>query len=228
MRPLRWLPALSIAAALLSVATRPAPAQAPCPLDSLRAQSKATVFGDVATRRARVDTTFQDGCGPALVAYDLGAGTLASEIDFTCGGGSTSTSAWDDYTVLGPETGTPVSFRIELEADLQVLRVPPTYSRVGGYALLSAGDASRSMESYQSSRQEVLRLDVTRDAGIPFRVNERFLLSAWIDGGRARLAGTLRFVGLPGGSRIESCQGFRGAVLPARLARWGDLKAIYR
>ncbi len=224
MRLPHWLPAVSTGVALLAAA--PALAQTVCPIDSLVAQSKATVFGQVFTRRAHLDTTFQDGCGPAMVAYDLVAGTFSAEVDLTCGGGHASTSTWDDYTIAGLEPGTPVSFRIELDADLQVLRVPLQYKNVGGSAVLAAGSASTSMQSYNASRHEVLSLDVTRDAGTSFPVNVKLYQSAWIDGGRTRITGTLRFVGLPEGSRVESCQGFTGAVLPARPVSWGRLKSL--
>ena len=41
-------------------------------------------------------------------------------------------------------------------------------------------------------------------------------------------AGGYRFVGLPAGASVTSCQGFAGDPTPALPASWGGVKAAYR
>jgi hypothetical protein len=226
MRVSRWLPCLA-AAAVLAAMHGTARAQTDCPMDTLWAQSKLQVFGALYTRAAKVDTTFLNGCGRGIAQYDFGAGTFVSEIDFTCSGW-TSITAWDEYTIAGLDPGTPVSFRVELEADAQMLMVPGMYPNINASARLSAGGATAAMSATTLPQHEVLALPLTQDAGTPFAVSIALRTSTNVSGGHTRVETALRFVGLPDGARVESCQGFHGMVVPSRQTTWGALKAIYR
>jgi hypothetical protein len=58
-----------------------------------------------------------------------------------------------------------------------------------------------------------------------------FRLSAWRAAGGnngAQGTGRIRFLGLPPGAVVVSCNGYSSATVPVRRATWGSVKTIYR
>jgi hypothetical protein len=77
-----------------------------------------------------------------------------------------------------------------------------------------------------------LTLDLTIVAGQPerisFSLSGRRTVGSAISESASEAHASIRFLGLPSGASITSCQGFSAMATPARTSTWGRLKAIYR
>ena len=199
---------------------------------------------------AHVDTTWstaaifektlgiEDGCGRGRGGYDATTGTLSVDwwagfVTEVAGCGMT-----DVYVVTGLPAGMPVAFAATLEVHAHVsnncsssacgnvvrARLIRDGSDAGEWLRDLSGTGERSLD-------ETLSLPITVDAGVPFSLATS--LSSHFGGATgcgswSRLAGTLRFPGLPPGVHVTSCHGYAGVPVPAELVSWGSLKATYR
>jgi hypothetical protein len=80
--------------------------------------------------------------------------------------------------------------------------------------------------------EEVLRLDLVKVAGVPFRLDYFAGSQRGSTGGSGSASVRLTFVELPPGAWITSCHGyvqdFPTSTRPANLAAWGAIKSHYR
>jgi len=161
-------------------------------------------------------------------SYNLPAGTIgASASSASPYGGAGEVIARDDFRIVGIPAGTPLTFTATLAgsfsgsfqayfgASLQDESLPP--ASVGGCA---CGQMFYG-ESFLLSRT------LTHPAGEVFRMTYRISASCGSQGG-ASAGGSLRFVGLPQGARVESCQGYiQDFPVAVESSSWGELKARY-
>ena len=211
--------------------TRIAPAQADCPA------SEAVCEGEVSTPTT---PTFHTTCGTwtldvAWIDYDVPAGTLYLSYSEAM---TIALSLRDDFTVVGPATGTPVPLHLRLR-----------FSGVGsgyGYQFPAAGGTMwiRTLEP------EPGEIQVEKTYGVPFGTVQVTPFSDSLDFTFTRPAGTpfgleihgdaqrgynlinnirFAFLDLPPGATVTSCKGYRQEQPTPAVARsWGRLKAAYR
>ena len=181
------------------------------------------------------------GSGYGAESYNLAAGALTASAWGTGQfGGFANVITVDDMKVIGVTPGTPLSFI----ATLEVVAYSTWYDGFlagGGFsASLQKGDSPPSSVSYNSPRccpgpdwsyfhaSFVIPVTVEGLAGETFRItcSVEAWTAAW---GEANASASLRFTGLPPGSSVISCQGYRLDIpTEARRTSWGDLKARYR
>ena len=210
-----------------------------CPLSTLNCNGSLSSSDDAV--RALTCSNSQGGAG---VGYDLVSGTIHAAGSGGDGGGGGSVQAVDDYTIVGLPTGTPVTFT----ARLRVI------GSVGGGCAVTfpSGDFFGRLTEGASNRVEVrrsttlvcqpfggpccatggsvdstLRVTVAGTAGLAFRLTSEVGASGRFLG--ANVTGQLSFEGLPPGTTVVSCQGFRQDFpVPARPTSWGAVKVRYR
>ena len=170
------------------------------------------------------------------VAYDLLAGTLT----LVHGGGLSETFvvARDLYDISGVPAGTPVLVTVELAARGMVSS--PGCGGAGCHGVLTGAIAAEGERVEQVAigtvfqpgqvpvevaPRQVVRLVAGAPTLIAFELRGRRT-----PGGNHRVeaGGTFRFLGLPPGASIVSCQGFTGSPTPTASASWGRVKASYR
>jgi len=153
--------------------------------------------------------------------------------------GNTANAVLDDMFVLtGPPTGTLVPIVVRGSFELQNIRQvnAVTWSSGGIWTppITGAPDPSYVEVFFTASAQgtetstEQIQLPMNARAGQEFELNFRAsVYSAGNAGGYSH--GRLSFAGLPPGSSITSCKGFRqDEAVPVLPVSWGGLKATYR
>ena len=144
----------------------------------------------------------------------------------------------DDYTLTGLAAGTVVPITVVGDFDLQNIRKDTAVTWSGGWVgtppIPGAPDPSY-VETYftasatgtETATRQV-RLAVNMKAGEPFDI--QLSAAVFASGGAGGFShGRLSFEGLPPGTSITSCKGFRqDAPTPALAKSWGGLKATYR
>lgn len=83
--------------------------------------------------------------------------------------------------------------------------------------------------SYMYVRDALIELPITITAGTPLTLEFEFWARRSPGGDHgADATGIVRFVGVPPGARVISCQGDAGIATPVHGASWGRLKTLYR
>ncbi len=220
-------PAVVLALGLLCAA--PEGVRAACPANDLNLSSQQTSTTDATA----VDTTFQSN----HVAWNLAPGTLS--LAYCCSLAPTYLNVGDAYDVTGVPAGTSVPLIVEVPLVGEVYDAGHCGgSGCGGMfrATIVHGTESaefvHSVTLFDGNRSPftgVVQLPVTIVAGQPEVVRFEFWARRSPGGSHgARGDGTIRFLGLPPGAAVVSCQGYSGSSTPARRASWGSLKSIYR
>jgi hypothetical protein len=181
---------------------------------------------------ATADTTVDGRHG----AYDLPHAHL--EVLHNGALGATSVRARDAYDVVGVPAGTQVPATVELSAEGAVWSFGCGGSGCWGGLFGRIFDGVNEQHAQSDANvfgpdtvavSFVITLPVTLVAG---QANElEFQLGGYrAPGGDHHVEGTgsWRFLGLPAGAEVVSCQGFVGGPTPARPASWGTVKALYR
>jgi hypothetical protein len=182
----------------------------------------------------------RDTSGPhSKASYDLRTGHIfVSCAYYVAQGPEVQTN--DLYTVVGLTPGTPLTFRAQLVLSG---RHDGSCSPSGNcnYGVVSASlveSPSNRVDYFSSSGSgflfnAILSLPIQRAAGETFRLSIDALAAVYdynpASIGSAKMDVQLRFVDLPVGAVVTSCQGFReDTFVPVRRASWGRLKALYR
>jgi hypothetical protein len=142
----------------------------------------------------------------------------------------------DEYMILGPPGGTPVSFAVEFEVSGNVNlslcggdgNLGAAFSTVGSPTASTSYACNAACSCFGNQfLNTVLSLPLTRNAGTFFPLGYTLAANGVFGGGN--LTGQFRFTGLPPGSSIISCQGYRqDAPVPVQRTSWGTLKVSYR
>ena len=216
--------------ALVVTATLPAIGAA-CPLNSLFC------------RGARLDSTEParstqccnaDFCGTA--DYDLARGGLNATMSSSEYGGPTGDArvvASDEYVVLGMPSGTPVTIQAEFQLTGYYTNQTACCDGDASGSILE-GATNRAASSFsggavgENSFDRTLSITVAAVAGASF-VLRLEVRAHGTEGANAEITGQLRFSGLPAGTSLTSCQGFRqDGPTPTIPSSWGSLKIRYR
>jgi len=143
----------------------------------------------------------------------------------------------DDYVLSGPPAGTALTITATFDLDLQHVRDPVQlttavggeleYESPTGQIFVSEYSFTASAPGTETNTHQ-LRLDIAVRAGTSFQLRAlTWVYTSGRNGGYAR--GRLAFEGLPPGSSVQSCKGFRQDQPTAALsASWGRMKALYR
>lgn len=202
-------------------------AGATCPVSEF--DLGATIYPEYG---AVADTTVSGRHG----AYDLPNATL--EVLHNGGLSSTSVRARDAYDVLGVAAGTHVPATVELSAQGAVWTIGCGGSGCWGGLFGRIFDGVNEQHAQSDANvfgpdtvavSFVITLPVDLVAGQanPLEIQ----LGGYRAPGGSHLVegtGSWRFLGLPAGVQVVSCQGFVGQPTPVRPASWGRLKASYR
>lgn len=223
MRSLRFLPLL----ALGSIASAAPVSAYTCRLNSILSDCQSDVIQVTALPGAKDGKSgiesWSAGQPCPTGCYDLVHGRFeANGSAFAYGACGSSVEAADDYNLVGPGAGV----RREFEA---VLQVEATIAGSGVvFARLQSDDHASVEVGLTTSGSHELVLPVTVDFyDLHLTV---FLRTTGVDRmpeGDSRGVATLRFRGLPAGISVVSCQQYALPV-PAAIASWGSLKALYR
>jgi hypothetical protein len=220
---------------------RPSPVEAVdgCPVSTI--ECDGTTSSTEPIRSVDCDDWLRDSFGSA--GHDLLLGRVRASGSGGDSGGRGSVRAVDDYTVIGLPTGTPLTFT----ATLRVIG----YVSVGCYGYDPSGNISGRLTEGSSNTVEVrrsssldcdpqgysccgvgasvdstLRVDIVATAGAAFRLTSE--VGASVRFGSTSVTGQLAFEGLPPGTSIVSCQGYRQEFpVPATTMSWGALKVRY-
>jgi len=220
--------ALICAALALALASVDAPAD-PCP--------ESCVFSYCSTR-ARRDTTFFDfyvSGASGSASYDLVAGGLYISFDSGNDGvADASATGRDRFTLVGPNSPSPVSFTVSLRLVGQTQSRNNGYSSVWGH--LGEGNntpVGAGVSSYYGN--SIASLDETVSLQLVHLVGEPFELTYQAGGYGKGVASqgslwlALSFPNLPPGYGVASCQGYSiGVVVPTLSRSWGQVKSRYR
>lgn len=167
--------------------------------------------------------------GLQVGSYDLVAGSIDARIYAKCCGlASSEVTARDRYRVVGYPSGQPLT----IAAELTCTAVDNTG---GGHAPAEfAWNIDADAGSVGATRAGSMSIASSIRLSIPTSGEQEFSV-AWhvytlqgFDPGNADIQGQWRFVNLPPGAHVESCQGFGTDTVPTSTPTWGSLKASYR
>lgn len=233
--------ALVVLATVAECAFIPAGASsnAACPLSTLNCERIITSTDSVKSC---------DGCVNACssASYDLIHGTfqvVGYGFDVSSSAGL---DAVDEYRIIGPPPGTPLTFTAEMAVFMNL----DGYCTGYGYctasrasASLREGDSNLAAMSVETplnfdeinlrccakstSAAQTLRVTIVRTVGEVFTLHYGMSCSQqWSSG---YVVGQMRFSGLPGGASVVSCQGYRqDFATVSRPMSWGQVKLRYR
>jgi len=164
---------------------------------------------------------------------------LVSAQSVSVPGNTASAYLSDNFVLTGPPAGTLVPITVVGDFDLQNIRQvnAVTWSSGSIFTPLLSGSGpipntaevffTASAPGTETITQQV-RLDMNVKAGQEFEIG--FKATAQASGNAGGYShGRLSFAGLPPGSSITACKGFRqDQPVPALPVSWGGLKATYR
>lgn len=221
MRPRSHLVNIPVLAVAVVFASARACAAATCPAD--------TILG-TGTSDAQASMSKTIGL-PAFTgmsaSYDLSIGTMSGMFWSAIGDGASANLLRlnDEYVVDGLDSGTAVPLIIYLDMQASVVAG-------GEYSIWlygSDGDHVYRQGGLAGDWTDSMDLMKTVTAGVPFplhfSLNGRALTIGY---SKVTESATLRFEGLPVGSRVTSCQGFQQIAVPVHTQTWGSVKATYR
>ncbi len=168
-------------------------------------------------------------------SFDLPSGRLASRLGMG-NVGWTFVRAVDRFDVTGVPAGTAVPLVAALDVDgySETSCIGPSCGGWFGAHLYGAGVVVEQQVTAHGSptgRTDLvttLTLPVTIVAGtglvLGFELYE--FVAAGVTGGGGG-SGTIRFIGVPAGANVVSCESYSLAT-PTRSASWGSLKTLYR
>ena len=169
------------------------------------------------------------GSAPGFGRYDLTRGTAeAGAYTNQRYQAYAEVQARDDFRVVGIPAGTPLSFFAEWSFHA-------SGSLSGAYGAAGIGSGNVASQRHQVgptgepkfTGEGILVEPIVVNAGDEFRLTTMVAASSGWGGAGAQ--GSLRFSGLPGGARVESCQGFvQDVPVPVAARSWGSVKAHYR
>jgi hypothetical protein len=215
------------------MSTLPAPsiAQEACPLNSFSIGQVVIVYQEAAR-----DTGFNASGGSGFLRYDLLQGLFQAGAGADQGGPTCEVAASDEYTLSGPLPATSFTIRARLMVSAQVDRscTPQGHcSEAAITVVLREGAANEAVfHEDQAPATRTIEVTIRGTAGVPFTVSPTARAHAQTNGGPPAFAfvtAQLDFVGLPSGSSITSCQGYRlDAPVATTRSTWGRVKAHYR
>jgi hypothetical protein len=201
---------------------------ADCPPNTIGFPGGPVVLSSTAPAR---DTTVQSG---ARGAWDLPIGELRVQaydrtgIEVTCG---------DVYTLEGVPPGTPTPFQVLFEVSGDFIAAgwdghdpcsPSAWSfSVADGANLATDSFTFNCFSGTGHVDRVTTLALVKTAEEAFTLLSR--LTTFVSyRDRTSVVGRIRFVGLPPGARVVSCQGFTDTgTTSSRRTSWGQVKTAY-
>lgn len=205
-----------VACLAVLVLLRSDPSRAACPSSSIN--------GVVTTLPADSLVNERPGYGDYLSgSYDLVLGTLGAYSNgLCCSVPASEVIAQDSYRL----TGFPSDETFLLTAELAWSVVSASFESAFSTTVVSgqtvAGWDYPSMP-YKESVQLVFPVTGQQEFMVTWRVSAQKGKS-----GPSQIAGRFRFLNLPQGAAIESCQGFAGGLVPTQPTTWGAVKATYR
>ena len=155
--------------------------------------------------------------------YDLVQGRLeASGIASVYGPCGSSVEASDDYNLVGPGSDARHAFEAVLQVDATITGSGVVFAR------LQSGDgASVEVELTASELRELVLPVIVDFYDLLLTVSLRAAGVNPTPEGTSKGVATLRFRGLPPNISVLSCQRYALPV-PAAVASWGSVKAMYR
>jgi len=184
-------------------------------------------------------TECMDATHHGSASYDLVNGLLEATCSSLGTQANVSVSADDTYQILGRPPGTPVNFVVEFQVGGSI-----GINQCGGSGNLSAAIINTGIPGAPSANtayacnasctcfgsptlNTVLSLPMTKNAGTPFPVGYFLATNGVLS--NETLSGQFRFVGLPAGTSVISCQGYvQESPVAIQRASWGTLKLHYR
>lgn len=164
---------------------------------------------------------------PIEVGFDLVLGIAYSR------GAYGWVRATDEYVVEGVPAGAELRFAARIEARVQACRGFDD----GGSGRCVVRDGANEVRLFHgggpehpcSEVQGVLRLELQKIAGVPFRLEYEARSDRGSTGGSGAAHLRVTFVDLPAGARIRSCHGYQQEMpTPASPVTWGRVKARYQ
>jgi hypothetical protein len=126
----------------------------------------------------------------------------------------------DDFKVIGPTPGAPVSLTARLSVSL-------TDAEAAVYDMSTGLNASANADPGPLTTD--LTLDIAAFADQDFQLGFYMLARTGPIGGAGYGVARLSFGGLPAGAVVVSCNGYVGDnPVPTRQTSWGRLKQFYR
>ena len=224
---MRWSLPITLAVSLGCAA--PAIAD-PCPQSSIVVGSPSVPSSSTAPQYSACapgSESFHPGFpfGQACARYDLVLGYVESNSYTPNGNGSApgAVRAVDEYRVVGPTAGQPVTVTARLTYTLLGSVQSPEGS---GYAWVEFIFASDVRSAEGASGGGVLEHVIATTSGTPFQLT--LVARSAGSGASGTATGQLSFANVPAGYHVESCQGFNTGGTPTMPSSWGRLKAIYR
>jgi hypothetical protein len=129
----------------------------------------------------------------------------------------------DEFQVIGPTPGTPLTFFAELMVDGRIETEGEVYAGIGEGWVSAYGLDTRTAGPVSAT----IRLPLQCLAGEAFVLAVEMGAIGGENEGNAHAVSVLRFSGLPNTASVTSCQNYDLPV-PAWHNTWGRLKATYR
>ena len=163
---------------------------------------------------------------------------LANAQSMSVPGNTAGAQIYDEFVLTGPPAGTVVPIVVVGDFELQNIRQVNAVTHSDGSLFtppITGGPSPNAVDVFftasapgteTATRQALLPMNVK--AGVKFEISMTAgVFSSGNAGGYSH--GRLSFSGLPPGSSITSCKGFRqDAPVPALPSSWGRMKALYR
>lgn len=231
---------VALGTSFLASTTNATRAESSCPVNRLCDACQCVLTSEP---QHNVSCSFFGSSGAA--SYNLTLATYWADGSGRDGFGGGDVIAADEYRVTGPASGTPLSYFAELRLTGSVgFGCAPHPVPIGGSVMgsLKESDANQasasavaalSCDEFQccggpAGVDTILSVPLLQNVGDVLTLTVRLSASAG-HGIHAGVSGQLRFVGLPPGAIVTSCQGFRQDFpVSARSVSWGSLKVIYR
>lgn len=212
---------------LLMSPALPRGAAADCPMNSMSALGVTQLSSNPSASMTQSYTCTADGFpdhASGSVSYNLASGfvTLTVNGGLVCGGGAGVTTH-DVFTLTGPASGSPLSFRAELTVSSGGHGGPS-----GASVRLDGPSNSSPYAPFPGSSTVSVPIQVS--PGSPFDLYvEGYAFGGGGGSGGASVGAWLSFPDLPPGYLLTSCQGFTAGIpVPVRATSWGRLKTVYR
>ncbi len=228
-----WLAVLAaVAVAFILGPGRPATADSNCPTSYFGVDG--SVFLQSSAAKDTAGSTYCSCPSPSSfsLGYDLVVGRAGAYAQSGLSSIRAEIGTTDSYTLTSASPGEPFTIRAQLHLSGWVSRAcaPPQYSYCTNsrvIATLAAGPDNR--QSYEGlSPSGALEVTIQGHAGVPFQISiscSAHMGSVDSQVSDGSIVAQLKFVGLPAGSRVESCQGFVvDGPVAVRGKTWGSLK----
>jgi hypothetical protein len=224
LRSQNLLPIVAFAVILLLV---PAISTAQCPASTVTCEGTdygEVVFYESETSTAPTHTISYSNCS---ASYDLVEGTLNAVVYVHEANEHWSRAIAVDRFELHNVPAAMLKIRLYHSMFWQA-DPSSRMAWAGGVSKLTVGCCSAQVGSYMSFIEPYVELEVAALEGVPFELT--YETYAWGEGYYpiSTMFCRLKFVDLPPGAEITSCNGYGDPSVPIEQSTWGRIKSLYR